>query len=118
MAKTARKEITSPVEATGALVKLVDEIAEGHAPIIVARDGEPKAALVSMDDYERLKGQVQPNKDKWSWDEWFAKSQEFQEQMLESRGNQPIDQEIIDRALRESREDLEERDSYNAGLGR
>src|ERR1700761_4693449 len=99
MAKIARKESPdSVVEATGALAKLVDEIIEGHAPIIVAREGEPKAALVSMDDYARLKPEIQSAKEKLSWDEWFTLSQEFQDQMLARRGNKPIDKEIVDRS--------------------
>ncbi len=43
------------VEASGDLAKLVDQVVERHARIVVARDGEPKAVLVSMEEYARLK---------------------------------------------------------------
>jgi prevent-host-death family protein len=112
---------TDPVvEATGVLVKLVDEVVEGHTPIVVARDGEPKAALVSMEDYARLKQEANGHKvdRKLSWQEWLARSQEFQARMLADRGGKPIDRQDIDRAWQEARKELEERDSRHGGLGR
>jgi prevent-host-death family protein len=96
------------VEETVDLPNLVDQVAEGHARIVVTRDGEPKAALVSMEDYARLWQGFPAAKpqEKLSWDEWFAKTQEFQEGMLARRGGQPLDPEIVDRAWREAREEL------------
>jgi prevent-host-death family protein len=108
------------VEDSGDLAKLVDQVVEGHERIVVARDGEPKAVLVSIEEYERLKQEartMKPEK-KLGWEEWFARNQEFQEGMLARRGGKPLDREIVDRAWREAREELEERDSRHAGHGR
>jgi prevent-host-death family protein len=108
------------VEATGELVKLVDKVVESHAPIVVARDGEPKAALVSMEDYARLKQEAESFgiDKKPSWEEWLARSQEFQAHMIAERGGKPIDRDDVDRARQEARNELEERDSRHGGLRR
>lgn len=106
----------SVVEETGELAPLVDQVAQGHTRIVLTRDGEPKAALVSLEDYARLMQESQA--EKLSWDEWLAKSQELQENILERRGGKPLDPEVVDQAWRDARTELEERDSRNAGLGR
>lgn len=120
MNRTGLTESDPTVEETVGLPQLVNQVVEGHARIVVTRDGEPKAALVSMEDYARLRTELpaaEPQ-EKLRWEKWFAKTQEFHESMLARRGGQPLDPEIVDRALREAREELEERDSRNAGLGR
>lgn len=106
------------VEDTGDLAKLVDQVVEGHTPIVVARDGEPKAALVSLEDYARLKQEEQSasQEKKLKWDEWFAKRDELHRDMLAARGGKPLDSEVVERAWREAREELEERDSRRVGL--
>lgn len=120
MSRTNAKVADPVVEDTGDLAKLVDQVVEGHTPIIVARDGEPKAALVSMEDYARLKRVAQAGGEgkKPSWEEWLASSQRFAERMLAQRGGKPLEREVVDHALQQAREELEERDSRNAGLGR
>ena len=84
------------------------------------RAGEPKAALVSMEDYARLQQEAalasQP--EKLTWKDWFARQEKFHGEMLASRKGQPRDSEMVDRAWREAREELEERDARNVGLGR
>jgi hypothetical protein len=82
------------------------------------RAGEPKAALVSMEDYARLKQERAAQDKKPSWEEWISRSQEIQEGMLARRGGKPLDRDIVDQALREARKELEERDSRHAGTGR
>jgi prevent-host-death family protein len=115
MAKGAGKESTVPVvEATGALAKLVDEVMEGHAPIIVARDGEPKAALVSLDDYARLEQGERANTEhaKLGRQEWSREANKLREEILAYRHNEPID---FEKLVREMREDLEDRDAFISG---
>jgi prevent-host-death family protein len=119
MNRTEINKADTLVEGTGDLARLVDQVAEEHTRIVVTRDGEPKAALVSLEDYARLTKESEAVKaDELSWDEWFAKSDELQERILARRGGKPIDSETVDRAWREARAKLEERDSRHAGSGR
>ena len=106
------------VEDSGNLATLVDQVVEGHAPIVVARGGEPKAALVSLEDYARLKQATAEPEQKLSWEEWSARNQAFHKAMLARRGGKPLDKEIVDQALQAARQELEERDSQHGGLGR
>jgi prevent-host-death family protein len=108
------------VEDTGDLARLVDQVADEYSRIIVTRDGEPKAALVSLEDFARLVKESEAAKaDKeLSWDEWFAKSDELRKRILSRRGGKPIDREIVDQAWQEARTELEERDSRHVGPGR
>jgi prevent-host-death family protein len=120
MNRTEIKSTDPIVEETGDLANLVDQVAEGHRRIVVTRDGEPKAALVSIEDYARLiqEAQTAEPDEKLGWEEWFARSRQLRESILARRGGEPIDREIVDRAWREARAELEERDSRHAGLGR
>jgi prevent-host-death family protein len=118
-----RTEIRSSdpvVEETGDLPRLIDQVTKEHTRVVLTRDGEPTAALVSMEDYARLVQEPQaPKPDKkLRWDEWFAKSQELHDIMIARRGGKPLDPEAVERAWREARKELEERDSRHAGSGR
>ena len=106
------------VEDTGNLARLVDQVVESQAPIVVARGGEPKAALVSLEDYARLKQATAEREQKVSWEEWFARNQEFHESMLARRGGKPLEKEIVDQALQAARQELEERDARHGSSGR
>jgi prevent-host-death family protein len=120
MSHTKIGAMDTVVEETGELVPLVDQVAKGQTRIVVTRDGEPKAALVSLADYARLMQESQAEKwgNKLGRDEWLVKSRELQESILERRGGKPLDPEVVDQAWRDARTELEERDSRNAGLGR
>jgi prevent-host-death family protein len=120
-AKHPANGTTDPVvEASDDLAQLIDRVVESHRPILVARAGEPKAALVSMEDYARLKQDVAPvpQEAKLPWKDWFARQEKFHGEMHASRKGQPLDSEMVDRAWREAREELEERDARHVDLGR
>ena len=79
------------VEDTGNLATLVDQVVAKHTPIVVARAGEPKAALVSMDDYSRLKQEAEAGGRKLAWGEWLLNARQLRQDILASRGGEPID---------------------------
>jgi prevent-host-death family protein len=108
------------VDESGNLATLVDQVIAEGAPIVVMRGGEPKAALVSIEDYTLLQQGAQraAPPQKLSWEEWVAERNEFHQGMLAQRNGVPIDQDAVDRAWREAREELEDRDSRHANFGR
>jgi prevent-host-death family protein len=98
------------VEETGDLAQLVDQVVEGHTRIVVTRDGEPKAALVGMEDYARLT--QEPQGAKLSWQDWSREAQRLREEIFVYRENKPVD---LDKLIREMRDELEDRDAYHRG---
>ena len=68
--------------------------------------GKPKAALVSLEDYERLK-QKRKNQDLARYQAWLADSERLAASILERRQGQPLDVETLWQA---ARADLEARD--------
>ncbi len=100
------------VEDTDDLARLVDQVAEEHSRIIVTRDGEPKAALVSLEDFARLtkESEATKAKKKMNWNEWLEGTRQLREDILASRGGQSID---LDQLIQDMRDELEERDAYH-----
>jgi prevent-host-death family protein len=114
MNRTEIKSTDPIVEETGELANWVDQVAEGHTRIVVTRDGEPKAALVSIEDYARLTQEAQSAKpdEKLSWEEWSREISQLREDILAYRGGEPVD---LDKLIRDMKDDLEDRDAYNSG---
>ena len=86
---------------------LVNRVAYGDERIILTSRGRPKAVLVSIEDYERLR-QKQVSDRLARWREWVAQTETLRAEILARRGGVPID---VDDLLRREREEREERDA-------
>jgi prevent-host-death family protein len=93
------------------LSDLVNRVAYGGERIILTSRGRPKAAIVSIEDYERLE-QERIGKAFAQWELWLAESKELTADILERRDNIPPD---VDALWQAARADLEERDAQTVG---
>lgn len=82
--------------------ELVNRVAYAGERIILTSRGKPKAALISMADYERL---VQIDHKQSDIQVWLTQTQEISDKIHKRRGEM-ID---VDALLNESRSDLEAR---------
>lgn len=85
--------------------ELVNRVAYKGERIVLTSRGRPKAALVSLEDYQKLQ---QLDTGQSSRSEWLAKANELAEQIQKRRGGTLID---VDELLRVDREDLEGRNA-------
>lgn len=90
---------------------LVNRVAYGGERIVLTSRGKPKAAIVSMEDYERLERE-NVSRVSARWEAWSAESQELTADILARRGGQPLD---VDALWQATRADLEERDAQTVG---
>jgi prevent-host-death family protein len=90
---------------------LVNRVAYGGERIVLTSRGKPKAAIVSIDDYERLE-QEEVEKSLAQWEAWLAESQELAAGILARRQGKPLD---VDALWQAARADLEERDARTLG---
>lgn len=82
--------------------ELVHRVTYAGDHVIITSRGKPKAALVSMQDYERLlKSEGRPAE----IEKWLAETRAFSSQ-IEKRRGKPVD---VDAVLEASRADLETR---------
>jgi|GEM_PF-319358 len=92
--------------------ELVNRVAYGGERVILTSRGKPKAALVSIEDYQRLQqgdeAQAREARLK-AWQDWAAKSDRLNQQIVERRGGRPID---VDALWRATREEIEARDDW------
>jgi prevent-host-death family protein len=86
--------------------ELVNRVAYGGERIILTSRGKPKAAIVSIEDYEKLE-RTDSETRKAHMEAWLKRSAELSEQILARRGGKLID---VDAILKADRADLEERD--------
>ena len=84
--------------------ELVNRVAYKGERIVLTSRGRPKAALVSLEDYEKLQ---RTEISQLSRDEWLANAQALAEQIRRRRGDQLVD---VDALLAGDRADLESRD--------
>ena len=84
--------------------ELVNRVAYKGERIVLTSRGRPKAALVSLEDYEKLQ---RTEISQLSRDEWLANAQALAEQIRRRRGDQLVD---VDALLAGDRADLERRD--------
>ena len=91
--------------------ELVNRVAYRGERIVLTSRGKPKAALVSIEDYERLR-QAQQEEFLVRWEEWKAECDALNERILKRRQGQPLDIEALWRA---AREDLEARSDWLVG---
>ncbi|MEA3396638.1 MAG: type II toxin-antitoxin system Phd/YefM family antitoxin [Chloroflexota bacterium] len=91
--------------------ELVNRVAYGSERIVLTSRGKPKAALVSMADYERLQRE-QAHERLAHWQAWVAESAELMAEILARREGQPLD---VDALWQAARADLETRDEHIFG---
>ncbi len=84
---------------------LVNQIAYGGKRIIITSRNKPKAALVSMEDYQRLQ-QEGVGERLAQWQNWVIETDALVTEILARREGKLIP---VDDLLREDREELEER---------
>jgi prevent-host-death family protein len=81
--------------------ELVNRVAYQGERIILTSRGRPKAALISLEDYEKLQ-QSEANQPARA--NWLANAQVLAERIRQRRANQPVDVQSL---LDENRVDLE-----------
>jgi prevent-host-death family protein len=86
--------------------ELVNRVAYGKERVVLTSRGKPKAVIVSMDDYERLRD-LQRQQQEADWKEWERKRDELDARILADSGGELIDTDAI---MREVKADLEARD--------
>jgi prevent-host-death family protein len=86
---------------------LVNRVAYRGDRVILTSRGKPKAVLVSVEEYERLKGMESSGTDAL-WTAWLAESAKLGEDILGRRDGKPLD--VADLLLA-ARADLEARDA-------
>ena len=88
--------------------ELVNRVAYGKERVVLTSRGKPKAVIVSMDDYERLRD-LQRQERMAELDEWFKERDELNARILARRGGVPIDADMI---MREAKAELESRNDW------
>ena len=83
---------------------LVNRVAYGGERIVLTSRGKPKAALVSMEDYQKLQAQKPGGQERLLF--WRQQTKTLANEILERRAGEAVDVEAI---LLASREDLESR---------
>ena len=87
--------------------ELVNRVAFGHERIVLTSRGKPKAAIVSMEDYQRLQEQEQAGEQQ-HWADWFRRANELSQQILRERDGKSLD---VEASAHAAKDDLEAR--YN-----
>jgi prevent-host-death family protein len=90
---------------------LVNRVAYGGERIVLTSRGNPKAAIVSIEDYQRLE-QEKSEQALALWEDWLGESEQLNAAILARRHDRPLD---IDALWDAARADLEERDAQTTG---
>jgi prevent-host-death family protein len=90
---------------------LVNRVAYRGERIVLTSRGKPKAAIVSMEDYQHLEQESAAAR-KVQWEAWVAQSDALAAEILARRGGAPIDVEALLEAVRADRD---ERDAETLG---
>ena len=91
--------------------ELVNRVAYGGERVILTSRGKPKAALVSIADYDRLQ-QEQGNDRFRRWQAWVAENEKLRAEILARREGEPLD---VDALWQAARADPEARDEQISG---
>jgi len=83
---------------------LVNRVAYRGERIVLTSRGKPKAAIVSMEDYQHLE-QERAAARMARWEAWVAQSDALAAEILARRGGEPIDAEVLLEAVRAGREE-------------
>ena len=86
--------------------ELVNRVAYGGERIVLTSRGRPKAAIVSIEDYEHLERRAQEALA--NWENWLAQSQHLSTKIMTRREGRLLD---VDALWAAERLDLEERDA-------
>jgi len=90
---------------------LINRVAYRGERIVLTSRGKPKAALVSIEDYQRLI--TEQNSDRITrWKTWLAENRQLTADILRRRNGEPLD---VDALWEAARADLEERDDQIIG---
>lgn len=90
--------------------ELVNRVAYAGERIVLTSRGKPKAALVSVEDYEWLARTK--TTDLREWQQWAANSEQLGKEILARRDGASID---VDAIWAAARADLEDRDAAGSG---
>lgn len=82
---------------------LVNRVAYRGERIVLTSRGKPKAAIVSMEDYQRLE-QEKVAARLARWQAWVAQSDALAAEILARRGGEPIDVDALWDGVRADRE--------------
>jgi len=88
--------------------ELINRVAYGGERIILTSRNKPKAALVSIEDYEHLRRE-ETGERLAHWQDWLAQADALAEEVLARRGGEPIP---VDALVMADRTDLEKRDEW------
>ena len=91
--------------------ELVNRVAYGGERIVFTSRGKPKAALVSIKDYQRLE-QEREQQNLARWRAWLKDAAKLKEDVLERRDGKLL---AVDALWQEARADLEARDDQTSG---
>ena len=86
--------------------ELINRVAYGGERIVLTSRGKPKAALVSIEDYEKLRTLQIPNQEQMK--AWMQQTQAISQRILARRNGQLIDVETLIAANRTEQEDRSE----------
>jgi prevent-host-death family protein len=90
---------------------LVNRVAYGGERILLTSRGKPKAAIVSIEDYEQLEETgAKTNLEQWRF--WVAERDALAAEILGRRAGEPLD---VDALWDAARGDLEARDAQTVG---
>ena len=110
-----KEEVTETSVAIGQVKRniseLVNRVAYGGERVLLASRGKPKAALVSIADYERLQRE-QVNERLAHWQAWVAESDKLTAEILARREGKLLD---VDALWQAALADLEARDEQTLG---
>jgi prevent-host-death family protein len=91
--------------------EIVNRVAYGGQRVVLTSRGRPKAAIVSMEDYERLEREGVMAR-LAQWEAWKAERQQLAAAIMERRDGEPLDFDALWDGVRRERE---ERDARIAG---
>jgi prevent-host-death family protein len=91
--------------------ELANRVADSRERIILISHGQPKAALVSIEDYKRLQHD-HANAPITDWQAWLTESEKLTADILARRKGEPLD---VDALWQKARADLGERDGQILG---
>lgn len=89
---------------------LVNRVAYGGERIVLTSRGKPKAALVSIEDYEQLERERERQARQTrlaNWQAWLRDAETLSADILSRRAGKPLD---LDALWEQARADLEARD--------
>ena len=86
---------------------LVNRVAYGDERVILTSRGKPKAAIVSIEDYEKLTEEGEDELGRF--EAWLAVTDQLASRILANRGGRPFD---VDAILADAKTDLEERHDF------